>query len=135
MLKLTFSIPSISGEPTIKEKAENFIKSLSLGESGAPVAKSSKASVFKSISKSARVLTANSTRGRRGVSVPCPSNNAEKRVCQDSKSESTSWCVCCSVPLHPYSVCALQYMWYIPVHLDCEVDGDVTMLISCSLQF
>ena len=36
---------------------------------------------------------------RQGVSVPCPSNNAEKRVCQDSKSESTSWCVRCSVPV------------------------------------
>ena len=91
MIKLTFSIPPISGEPTIKEKAEKILKELSLGRTatgapGAPgpvaVAKS-KVTFFR---KTARVLSANSTRGRRGVSVPCPSNNAEKRVCQDSKS-------------------------------------------------
>ena len=112
IITLTFSIPPISGEPTIKEKAEKFLKELSLGRTATATVAKSKVSTFtKSFSKSARVLTANSTRGRRGVSVPCPSNNAEKRVCQDSKSE----CLCCSVPvsahcIHTVHVCTLQYM-------------------------
>lgn len=72
-------------EPTIKQKAENFIQSLNLGDNVGNVNTINSARVaYRKLS----VQTFNTTRGKRSLSVPCPSSSSEKRICQDILSNS-----------------------------------------------